>query len=105
MGDAGAQADHVAAASAAVTDGVFIDTGEHAVIAKNRPLLSRCFKQKPLQVVYAEESEGVLERTLGFWDLFALGFGGTVGRLVLVCLLLTLSRALVYISFSCRMSR
>ncbi|CAM9333439.1 unnamed protein product, partial [Hapterophycus canaliculatus] len=43
------------------------------------PLLSRCFKQKPLQVVYAEESEGVLERTLGFWDLFALGFGGTVG--------------------------
>lgn len=43
---------------------------------------TRCLTRKPLDVVHAEEEEGVLERTLGFWDLFALGFGGTVGRLV-----------------------
>lgn len=43
---------------------------------------TRCLTRKPLEVVHAEEDEGVLERTLGFWDLFALGFGGTVGRLV-----------------------
>lgn len=40
----------------------------------------RCLMRKPLAVVHAEEEEGVLERTLGYWDLFALGFGGTIGR-------------------------
>ena len=71
--------------AAAVTDGAIIDSGEHVVVAQNTPLLARCFLAKPLSVVHAEESEGVLERSLGFWDLFALGFGGTVGRCVAVC--------------------
>lgn len=53
--------------------------GEHVVLAQKR-LWAKCFLAKPLSVVHAEESEGVLERSLGFWDLFALGFGGTVGR-------------------------
>lgn len=45
-----------------------------------RPFSVRCLTRKPLEVVHAEEDEEVLERTLGFWDLFSLGFGGTVGR-------------------------
>ena len=68
--------------TAAPADGAIIDTGEHVVVAQNTPLLARCFLAKPLSVVHAEESEGVLERSLGFRDLFALGFGGTVGRYV-----------------------
>ncbi|CAM9796350.1 unnamed protein product, partial [Choristocarpus tenellus] len=47
-------------------------------------LLSRCFRRKPLQVVHAEEDQGELERTLGFWDLVAVGVGGTVGSGVFV---------------------
>lgn len=45
-----------------------------------RPFSVRCLTRKPLDVVHAEEDEEVLERTLGFWDLFSLSFGGTVGR-------------------------
>lgn len=66
-----------------VGDGAITDSARQVVMANN-PLFRRCFKRKPLEVVHAEEEEGVLERTLGFWDLFALGFGGTVGRFGLV---------------------
>lgn len=55
-------------------------------IFRKKPWIMRCFTKKPLEVVHAEEDEGVLERTLGFWDLFALGFGGTVGRFGVVVL-------------------
>ncbi|CAM9805743.1 unnamed protein product, partial [Discosporangium mesarthrocarpum] len=47
-------------------------------------LLSRCFIKKPLEVVHLQEEEGELERTLGFWDLVAIGVGGTVGSGVFV---------------------
>eukprot|EP00904_Undaria_pinnatifida_P004759 jgi/Undpi1/14284/HiC_scaffold_9.g03933.m1 len=66
-----------------VGDGAITDSARQVVMANN-PLFRRCFKRKPLEVVHAEEEEGVLERTLGFWDLFALGFGGTVGSGVFV---------------------
>lgn len=85
MGDAVTQ-EAQASGEAAVADGAIIDSREHVVVAQNTPLLARCFLAKPLSVVHAEESEGVLERSLGFWDLFALGFGGTVGRCVLLSL-------------------
>lgn len=80
MGDNGSQVHHAPPASVDVADSE-ISRG-HAVLAKNTSLLSRCFLSKPLSVVHAEEVEGVLERSLGFWDLFALGFGGTIGRCV-----------------------
>lgn len=85
MGDAVVQ-EAQASGATAVADVTFIDSREHVVVAQNTPLLARCFLAKPLSVVHAEESEGVLERSLGFWDLFALGFGGTVGRCVQLCL-------------------
>lgn len=75
--------DQPPGAAAVADSGAVIDnfSGEHhVVVAQNTPLFTRCFLAKPLSVVHAEESEGVLERSLGFWDLFALGFGGTVGR-------------------------
>lgn len=80
MGEGGSQVYHAPPASADAADSEI--SGEHAVLAKNTSLFSRCFLAKPLSVVHAEECEGVLERSLGFWDLFALGFGGTVGRCV-----------------------
>ncbi|CAM9536547.1 unnamed protein product [Ectocarpus sp. 6 AP-2014] len=84
MGDGGNQVAEASAASG-VEAAIINGGGDHAVtVAKNTPLLSKCFKRKPLAVVNAEESEGVLERNLGFWDLFALGFGGTVGSGVFV---------------------
>eukprot|EP00903_Cladosiphon_okamuranus_P017906 g16477.t1 len=86
MGDAVTQEAH-ASGTAAVVDSAVIASGDHVdrvVVARNTPLLARCFLAKPLSVVHAEESEGVLERSLGFWDLFALGFGGTVGSGVFV---------------------
>lgn len=55
-------------------------------VFRKKSWIKRCFTKKPLEVVHAEEGEGVLERTLGFWDLFALGFGGTVGRFGFVTL-------------------
>lgn len=64
-------------------DAAVVNGGGHIVPkGTSTSWLRRCFTLKPLEVVHAEEDEGVLERTLGFWDLFALGFGGTVGRSV-----------------------
>lgn len=57
-------------------------TGGSSEFVPQKPRAFPCLTLKPLAVVHAEEDEGVLERTLGFWDLFALGFGGTIGRLV-----------------------
>lgn len=81
MADGGVQAFDAPAPTTTVSvgDGAITDSARQVVMANN-PLFRRCFKRKPLEVVHAEEEEGVLERTLGFWDLFALGFGGTVGR-------------------------
>lgn len=85
MGDGGNQVAGASAGSGAEA-AIINGGGDHAVtVAKNTSILSKCFKRKPLAVVNAEESEGVLERNLGFWDLFALGFGGTVGRSVCLC--------------------
>lgn len=73
------------AGSGAVVSGSEVQNGGGHIVPKgssNTSWLRRCFTLKPLEVVHAEEEEGVLERTLGFWDLFALGFGGTVGRFV-----------------------
>lgn len=81
MGDGEGQVFHAPPASVDEVDRAV--SGEHAVLlatSKKKSLFSRCFLSKPLAVVHAEEREGVLERSLGFWDLFALGFGGTVGR-------------------------
>ncbi|CAM9806138.1 unnamed protein product [Chrysoparadoxa australica] len=41
-------------------------------------------KRKPLEVVHAEEQTDFLQRTLGFWDLAAIGIGGTIGSGVFV---------------------
>lgn len=81
----GAQVTDAAAAPAAgelrrersTDEGTSVPIG---ITKSRKPWVRRCFKRKPLEVVHAEEIEGVMERTLGFWDLFALGFGGTVGR-------------------------
>lgn len=66
-------------------DGAATSNGNYNAIIRSQKtsLIRRCFKRKPLEVVQAEEEEGVLERTLGFWDLVALGVGGTIGRYVL----------------------
>ncbi|KAG5190622.1 amino acid permease-domain-containing protein [Tribonema minus] len=42
------------------------------------------FTLKPLRVIHAEESCQELERTLGLWDLVAIGIGGTIGSGVFV---------------------
>lgn len=79
-----AGAPSVVAGGGAVVGGSEVQNGGGHIVPKgsNNSWLRRCFTLKPLEVVHAEEEEGVLERTLGFWDLFALGFGGTVGRFV-----------------------
>lgn len=94
MADGGSQAFDAPAPTTTVSvgDGAITDSSRQVVMAKNT-LFRRCFKRKPLEVVHAEEEEGVLERTLGFWDLFALGFGGTVGRFVPSSLLLLLEKS------------
>lgn len=79
LGGAQVAESHAEPATTVIETGTITDSEHQVVLAKNS-LLHRCFKRKPLEVVHAEEDEGVLERTLGFWDLFALGFGGTVGR-------------------------
>ncbi|CAM9293389.1 unnamed protein product [Phaeothamnion confervicola] len=45
---------------------------------------ARAFQRKPLVVVHAEEANNKLPRTLSFWDLLAIGVGGTVGSGVFV---------------------
>lgn len=94
MADGAAQAFDapVPTTTVSVGDGAITDSSRQVVMANNT-LFRRCFKRKPLEVVHAEEEEGVLERTLGFWDLFALGFGGTVGRFGPSSLLLLLEES------------
>ena len=51
-------------------------------------VLSRVWNQvtatKPMRVILAEDAEGHLERSLGLWDLLAIGIGGTVGSGIFV---------------------
>ena len=40
---------------------------------------SRITATKPMHVILSEDAEGHLERSLGLYDLLAIGIGGTVG--------------------------